>query len=498
MAGLFDTLETATRGISTVQRGLATTGHNIANAETPGYSRQRSVLGTGVPQPNAAGTIGSGVEHITVERIVDQFVNTRLASETARHASIESEASLYRNIEAIISDPVSGGLSGELSAIFDALNDLSNASEPGQPVERTQLLAAAESFVENVHAWDDRLRSLQRDTDRGIVGMLPEINDIVSEIAELNGEISAAETLSPANDLRDRQEQLVLELSERIGVTTLRSDDGMISVRLPGGIPLVDRLTAGELQAVVDPLNPNPLDPTYSQIYYSGAGSSFDVTSAITGGELGAMVGGREQVIAGTIADLDAFVYTLVESFNSAHRGGVGLVDDGAYDFFADLSARPTIDGSARDLRIAAAIDPDQGGTTDNIAAGDRAIAGAGNPALAGDTRNVEILKDLRSQRVSNYLAGDVPGAPTGSTTGIAANLIDLTSEIGQRARSSQRSLEQQTVLLQSVQDRRDSISSVSIDEEVALLVRLQSNFQANARVVRAVNEMIESLFDTF
>ncbi|MEM9174252.1 MAG: flagellar hook-associated protein FlgK [Myxococcota bacterium] len=497
MPGLFDALQTATRGLTVTQRSLATTGHNIANVNTPGYSRQRSVVVAGTPQPDAAGTIGSGVEQLTVERIVDQFVNTRLVSETTRFAGLDAEASLYREIEAIVNDQLTEGLSDELSGFFDALADLSSSTTPGQPVERGQVLAAGEALVDTVHRWDNQLRTLQRDTDRGIVGLIPEINALATEIAELNGRIAEAETLSPANDLRDRQDRLILDLAERIEITTLTTDDGSVSVRLASGLSLVDRRVAGQLEAVVDPANPNPLDATFSQVYYVGAGSSFDVTDQITGGQLGSLVQGREQVIAGTIADLDAFVYTLVDTFNTQHRLGVGLVDDGANDFFADMSTRPTIDGAARDFSIAAAIDPDQGGTTSNIAAGDRANVGGGLPGEDGDTEWVrDVLAGIRTERVTGYLAGDVPGVPTGNSAGIAANLINLTGEVGQRTRTANRALEQQEALLQSVQDRRDSISTVSIDEEVAELVKLQSNFQANARVVRTVSEMIQDLFD--
>jgi len=496
MAGLFDALQTATRGITTVQRGMATTGHNIANVDTPGYSRQRSVLVTGQPQPDATGTIGSGVEQLTVERIVDQFVNRRLISETSRFAEVDSDANLYRGIEAIVNDQLSEGLSDELSGFFDSLDGLANATEPGQPVARAQVLSSAQSFIDTAHRWDDQLRTLQQDTDRGIVGLIPEINALASEIAELNGLIAEAETLAPANDLRDRQEQLILDLAERIEITTLTADNGSVSVRLAGGLSLVDRQVAGQLEAVVDPANPNPLDPTFAQIYYTGSGSSFDITDRITGGELGSLVEGREQVIAGAIADLDAFVYTFADRFNQVHQSGYGLADDTTgRDFFSFSGLGATIDGAARALGLSAEIDPDQGGTTDNIAAGG-ASAGAGLGALAGDAEHVELLKDIRNTPGSSYLAGDLVGTPTGSDSGVSANLINLTGEIGQRARTTARAVEQQEALLQSVQDRRDSISSVSIDEEVANLIQLQSNFQANARVISTISQMIQDLFD--
>lgn len=496
MAGLFDALGTAARGLQVVQRGMAVTGHNIANAETEGYSRQRAVLQASDPYPDPTGTVGSGVEQVTVQRIVDSFVGLRLVSETSRKAGLETEATIYGEIETIVNDQLAGGLTDELSNFFDSLDGLANSPEIGQPAARSQVLFAAESFVDTVHRWDDQLRTLQRDADRGIVGVLPEVNAIAREIADLNLQIAEAETVAPANDLRDRQEALVLDLAEHVEFTSFRSEDGLVSLRLVGGLSLVDRGVAGELEAVVDPLNPNPIDATFAQVYYRGAGSYVDVTAQLRGGGLGALVEARDRTIAGAIAELDAFVYTFVDNFNAEHRLGIGVVDGSANDFFQDMSGQATVDFAAQNLRLSDAIDPERGGTTDNIATGTPPGAGPGGAALLGDTTHVQNLEALRTRRVTSYLAGDAPGAPTGGTTDVAAMLINFSAEIGQQARSTDRALLQQEAVLSSIQDRRDSVSSVSIDEEVAVLINLQANFQANARVVRAVTDLIQDLFD--
>ncbi|MBY0399082.1 flagellar basal body protein, partial [Myxococcota bacterium] len=102
MAGLFDTLGTATRGLKVVQSGIATIGHNIANADTEGYSRQRSILRTSLPQETQAGWIGTGVEQVSVERVIDKFVGERLIRETARQATLDTQASIYRQLEAVV------------------------------------------------------------------------------------------------------------------------------------------------------------------------------------------------------------------------------------------------------------------------------------------------------------------------------------------------------------------------------------------------------------
>ncbi|HEB88680.1 MAG TPA: flagellar hook-associated protein FlgK [Deltaproteobacteria bacterium] len=497
MAGLFDALGTATRGLQVVQRGLATAGHNIANAETPGYSRQRAVLQSAPAQPDATGLIGSGVEQVSIERIIDRFVGLRLINETSRRASLETESSIYREVESVVNDQLANGLTSKLTGFFDALDDLANAAEPGQGVARGQVLAAAETLVDTVQRVDSQLRGLQRDADRGITAMLPEINSITSEIARLNGEIAEAEAIAPANDLRDQRDRLVLDLAEKFEIVSSEDEDGMVAIRLAGGVPLVSKRIASELVAVVDPADLNAFDPTFSQVHFRGSGSSFDATSLLKGGELGGLIEARDGIIAGVIRDLDAVVFTLSESFNSVHRGGLGLDDGAAHDFFTDLSGQTTVDDSARNFGIAADIDPDQGGSLGNIAAGAVPNPVTGGPEAApGDTAWVEELKNLRTLKVTNYLAGDTTGSPTGSSISVMGRLVNVVGDIGQNARSTSRALEQQEAVLSSLQDRRDSISGVSIDEEVANLVQLQANFQANARVVTTVNFLMQALLD--
>jgi flagellar hook-associated protein 1 FlgK len=277
--------------------------------------------------------------------------------------------------------------------------------------------------------------------------------------------------------------------------STLEDQTGMVSVRLAGGIQLVNGRTANELSAVVDPANPNPFDATFSQVYYQGSGAFFDVTSSIKGGELGGLIEARDGIVGGVIRDLDAFAFSLAEEFNAQHRLGFGLVDGAAHDFFVDTASQPTVDDFARNLALSADVDPDQGGTLENIAAG---ATGGPTGAGAGDTAHAEILGNLRRGPVTVYLAGDTPGTPTGSSRSLSASLTDMIGDLGQKARTTSRALEQQEAVLSAVQDRRDSISGVSVDEEVANLVQLQTSFQANARVISTVNQLFADLLSAF
>ncbi len=499
MAGLFDTLDTASRGLQVVQRGIATTGNNVANVNTPGYSRQRAVLRTTPPQRDPSGNIGTGVEQVSVERIVDQFAQLRLVAETSRMGALDTTASAYRAVESIVNDQQIEGLGDDLSGFFDALDALAGSAEPGQPLERSQLLAAAQRLVDTIRRYDTQLRDLQRGADRAITSMLPGVNELTREIAELNREIAQTDAIAPANDLRDRRDEAILALAEKIDVQVLETGNGMVSVGLAGGLSLVEGGRAFELRAVVDPANPNPLDPTFSQVHLDNGGVLTDVTARLLGGgELGGQIEARDAIVTGALRDLDAFAYGLSESFNAVHRAGLGLVDGTANDFFLDLGAQPSVDDSARNFGLAAAVDPAQGGDPANIAAGSTPVAGGGGEAAAGDTTHVELLKDLRSQAVPAYLAGDVPGTPTGSPRSLLAQVDAFVGEIGQRAQATERSLAQQELVLSGVRDRRDEVSGVNIDEEVTTLVQLQASFQANARVITTVNRLLDELLSAF
>lgn len=496
MAGLFDTLGTATRGLAVVQSGIATTGHNIANADTPGYSRQRSVLEASRPVETNAGWIGTGVDQTSVERVVDRFVQERLVRETSRQSTLDTHASIYRQIEAVVSDAEGEGLASGLSAFFDALHDVSIASDPGQSAARTALHAAAQSLVDTIHRYDAQLRGLQRDADRGITSLVSEVNAITEEIAALNRKIAAAEVSGPANDLRDQRDQLVVALAEKVDIALVTDNQGMLSIRISGGLPLVEKDIAFRLEAVVDPADPHPFDPTFARVFFDGAGSYFDVSSLLRGGELGGLVEARDSVLAGKIRELDAFAYSLAEGFNAVHRGGLGLVDGDAHDFFADLSGQTVVDDAARNFALSADIDPAQGGSLGHIAAGEQANPVTGGPGAApGDIAWVERLKLLRTGGVPTYLAGDAPGTPTGTTSSLVNTLGKWIGDIGQGARTAERSLLQQNAVVSAIEARRDEVSGVSIDEEVSELVRLQASFQANAKVLSTITQMLDDLF---
>ncbi len=499
---LFDALGTASRALQVNQKGLAVAGHNIANVETEGYSRQRQRLQSALANLSPAGHIGTGVEQVTIERVTDQFTQARLYQETATLGSTRTQADVMAQVESVFNEQGTEGLTTQLSLYFDAWESLQASTAPGQPTERNALLSSGQSLVDTISRLDRQLRDLQASTDRTIVAIVPEINSLSERISDLNAEVVKQEALAPANDLRDQRDELIRQLSEKVEVSTFENANGTVNVMIGGGIPLVTGADYNQLRTVPDPTN--SFDPNYSRVNFVGGGNDFDVTSSISGGELGGFLAARDTDIANAIRELDAFAYNLARKVNDQHQLGYGIDpgSTGGHDFFTfqnppGLGA--TTDDAASLLRISADIDPAQGGDVRRIAAASVEDPGGSGLGAAGDKRNAQSISDLRTAESATWVAGAAVAAPaSGPSQSILQLGTDVIGDVGQRARTLNLALEQQENVLRKVQDRRDSISGVTLDEEMGDLIRLQAAFQANSRIVVTVNRMFDSLISAF
>lgn len=482
MAGLFGTLDISSRALQINQRGLGVTAQNIANVDTPGYTRQRQRLETALPIPDGAGIIGTGITQKSIDRIHDTFLQARLIQEHASKGSLEAESSVVGQLDSLFNEQLGDGITPQLTKLYNAFEALATTGDSGQPTHRAALVGTANSLTSTFNRFDNQLGNLQRSTDRAIVGLLPEVNGLLERIATLNQEIAKNESIAPANDLRDEQERLIRDLASIMEITTFNDSRGMVTILFEGGVPLVEGLQSASLVAVADPTN--PFDPTFSDVYFQKGNNFFDITDKVTGGELGGLIRSRDVHIAGAIRELDALAFSLVQTVNTQHNLGVGLVDGTANDFFA-LTTAGTVAGSAGEITLAAAIVADY----NNIAAGSPP-----GPAAAGDNRNALLLAELRGALNSSYAPGDVLGTPTGVSQTIIQQSASMIAARGRTAQLIDASLAQQEQVLRAVQDRRDAISAVSLDEEVTDLIRLQASFQANARVIATINSMLNEL----
>ncbi len=478
MASLFGILDVAHRGLSVASLGLRTTGHNIANVDTPGFSRQNPIRTTGHPVPSPNGNLGGGVEQLTVQRITDPFIQAQLLRQGSSLGAADSQARILSQIEEVLNEQDGEGLTNALNQFYDAFQDLSTATTPGAPVEREALRSTSTALVDTLQRLDGQLRQQQADADSGVRAMIPEINRLSVQINQLNEEIVKLEINDPANDLRDQMELHIRELAEIVDVNTFTDGQGRTVVSLTNGLPLVEGGRARELVAVTDPSN--PFDPTFAEVRYRDNTNDINVTGEIGGGRLGGLLRGRDTLIPAAIRSLDTIAYNLASSVNTVHQAGTGL-DGTTGNFFASPAA---VEDAAQNLSLETAIV----NNADAIA--------AGLTTAPGDNENALALAALRDTPSTLFLPGDPPGPASGPSRSVLDHATSLVSDVGQQSRTFESSRAQQQRVLQTLESRRDEVSGVSVDEEVTRLVELQAAFQANARVVSVLDRLLGDVID--
>lgn len=534
-----DMMGSALSGLLSYQRALATTSHNIANANTEGYSRQRVDLGTRMANQTGVGAIGSGVQVTAIRRAYDQFVVDQMRSNTASLAREQTFASLATQVEAVVSDPTTG-VNSAMSRFFNAVQDV--AVDPSSLSARRVLLGEGEALADRIRDIDSQLGQVDEDVNARLRASVQEINGYASRIAELNraiGDAMGAMGGAAPNDLLDSRDQAVLGLNQLVKVTTVEQSDGSLNVFIGSGQSLVLASTAQKLS-----VSANSFDPTRPDITLSDGGV---ITSALQGGSLGGLIAFREEVLTPVRSQVGLLALAVASEVNAVQTSGrdlsgnpglaffsvppvsvqnsglntgsgsitasitsVGaltgdnyrLIADGAggYSLFtepgsvavnaADVGLAISLGGSANagdTFLVRPSADVAAGLRLNLTAPGQIAAAGASGSFGVGDNRNALAMAAIEDNRVL-----------FGGSTSIAEGVQNLVSEVASTVRSAEISESAQRMLLEQSQGRRDSISGVNLDEEAANLMKYQQAYQAAAQIASVANSIFQTMIDTF
>lgn len=326
-----DMLGNAVSGLLSFQRALTTTSHNIANVNTPGYSRQSVELDTRNPVKLGADYIGSGVEITDVRRAYDQFITSNLRDSTSSYTRLEKFTELAGQIDDILADP-QGGLSPVLQEFFSAVQDVND--DPASGSARYQLISAAETLVSRFHSYDTRLESVYNNTEGEIKISVDEINQITAQIAQLNTTLeqnNASGNLDQqASDLLDQRDALLQELSSKVSIQVINERQNNITVLIGNGQTVVAGGSSFDLNVM-----PDATDPSRSIIVYNGLSSSSDISAQLNGGELGGLLDFRNNMLEPAVNSLGRMAIGLADSFNDQHNEGMDLLDNLGVDFFS-------------------------------------------------------------------------------------------------------------------------------------------------------------------
>lgn len=325
MTGL---LSNAISGLQASQNALRTAGHNISNANTAGYSRQEVNYATR-PEQNigAAGFIGSGVTTTSIERVVNEFVTTQLRLDTSTFNQLNKYNTNIGKVDKLFAD-VSTGLSGALQTFFAAMQN--GANDPASTPGRQLIVTEAESLSNRFNNLHQRMSEIEKSVNSEVRTVTAQMNSLASSIASLNqsiGELRASGNGSQPNDLMDKRDEALRQLSELISLQVVAQGDGDVNVFIGNGQPLVIGTQASTFSVTND-----------GKIQLKGNNSVADVSGQLSGGQIGGLLSFRNEVLAPSMNELGRIALAMADQFNTQQQQGIDLDGDYGQKMFRDIN----------------------------------------------------------------------------------------------------------------------------------------------------------------
>jgi flagellar hook-associated protein 1 FlgK len=406
MSSPFFGLDIGTSALRAAQQLLDTAAHNVANANTAGYSRQRVTLVEAPPYSSPAfnrtglpGQIGSGVNVMAISRIRDNFLDLQVQAQTSLQGAWDTRQQELAKIESIFPEPSDSALGSTISKFWNAWQDL--AADPTSTAARSALTEQARSLATEINGDSTQLGMIATGIDQQVAGKVQTINDLATQIASLNGQIQRVTvTGENPNDLLDQREQLLEQLNAVVPTNVVARSDGTINV-LVGGTDLVSNIYTR--QVVVQTDSNGHCQPAWPD------GSALSLSS----GSLNALVQVRDTDLAGYRAQLDALAKGIADATNAIHQRGTDATGAAGQAFFTYQAGNPS--GSIA-VNVAIAADP-------------RLVAAAASTGTPGDGSVAGLIADLRA--ATTYVAGSAGANVVGNadlTTNGTAHLMSISA----------------------------------------------------------------------
>ncbi len=326
--GNFTIFESAVSALGTASQALSVAGQNIANVNTPGYSRQRAVLNSTQPQVIGGIELGRGVEVRQIQRVFDAFAELRLRDAAGQQKETSITASSLNQLEEIFNETGRDGLSTYMTDFFNSFNDLS--SDPESVTARQNVLNKAGIMIGQFQKLSESLRNSRDLIDQQIKGTVNQVNYLSAEIYDLNSRIQ--QSSGDALTLKDERNLRVKELSELIDVTAIENTDGNYQVYTAGGLLLISNKEYATLSTISDSSNDGLVDIRFTV----GSGAPSNVTDRISKGALKGLLDVRDVYIPSYQASLDELAYQVVKEVNDLHTSGYDLDGNALNEFFDD------------------------------------------------------------------------------------------------------------------------------------------------------------------
>jgi len=460
MSSLFGTLSIATGALDAEQGAMSATTNNVANVNTPGYSREQPILVENDPIVLGSTTYGTGVSLEKLQSLRDPILQVRIQEETQQQGQLNAFLSAMQQAQVQFTTS-SSDIGTEISNFFSSLNQLS--TDPTNLSLRQGVLTAAGDMALAFNDTADNLQQQRSSLDLNVTQDVQQVNVLTGQIAALNNQISQMQGANQdANGLLDQRDVLIGQLSGLIDVSSIPSDNSL-TLTTSNGTPLV---VGGQSYALTTQTNSSGMQDIYSQ--------GTDITANLTSGALAGLLQARDQTIPALQSNLDTLAAGLANALNAANQGGYDQNGNpfGGFDLNGNpggnLFVPPPASGQGAAAAMAVAItDPSL-------------IAASSDPTAPGSNGNMAALSGVQNQTVAG---GQTP-------TNYYSNLVFA---VGNDVSNSSSELSASQSILNQLQDQLGAVSGVSLNEEAANMVQYQDAFNAAAEVVTTINDMPRS-----
>jgi flagellar hook-associated protein 1 FlgK len=447
MSSINASLSIGMQALEATQGALSATSNNIANADTPGYTREVAQFSENQESVSSSGVNGGGVTLSGLQSVRDELLNLQIQQQTSLQSSVDTQSSTLQQLQSYFSSTGGGDIATALSSFSTNLSQLS--ATPADSGARQGVLSSAQDLANAFNNTSSGLTSAQSDADGQVTQTVAQINTLTSQIAQLNGQLSQmTATGEDGGTVQDQRDELVQQLSTLTGVAITQSSSGE-TITTGNGSPLVMGNQSFTLQTAT---GTNGMQQVLNS---TGA----NITSSLQGGQLGGAIQIRDQVIPGFLSQLNTLASQLTASVNAAQAKGFDSNGNAGQDLFS-ISTNPS-----------------NAAATMSVALTNPALVAASSDGSAGSNGNLANL----SATLTNSL-------PSGQTP--AAAFASLVFQVGNSASNATAQSTAIGLNLQQLTDQQGSISAVNTNEEATNLMRYQTAYEAAARIISTIQQL--------
>jgi len=470
MGKVSSVLNVATRAMMNSQNALQTVSHNIASKDVEGYSRQRVEFETTPAVHEGNVQYGTGSRTKTVTRINNDYLEKQIQTENSKLGTSKGRSENLLRVESIYNDQMRKGVNQFVTEFFNSFRELANS--PDSQATRDLVKQTANAVTEDFRRVSDQLKQVQHDVDIQLTAHTEEVNSMLREIAYLNGVIEHIEfTGAQANDERDRRDQVLKELGQKMNIRYSEGDSGKVNVLAGDNAIVVSGGEYAELSAVSSGERGDKREGNVDIVFKYNHTAPSVITDQITGGEMGGAIEVRDRTINKLLDRMDKLAYELADNVNAAHRMGYNKYGKTQQDFF---NLKGSVRGSAERLALSDKVEKDVW-----------SISAAAAPEAPGDNRVANLISSLQNQKLMEK-----------GTSTFNDYYNGIVSEMAVGVRHANQLVEHQSNIVEQLKNIRENISGVNLDEEAVKMIEYQKAFDASARLIRTADEMLDTVLN--